>query len=83
MAEQPTPPSAPEQHVTPDHEVLHALVQKLRGASVVDNQVTRTVSLSEADAKELADTLEQMATRLEAHPAASRPGRPATPDAKP
>ena len=68
-----TPPAPPV-----DHEVLRTLVQQLRGAGVVDNQVTRTVSLSEADAKQMADTLEQLAQRLEAHPSSHRP-----PPAKP
>lgn len=82
MAEQPTSQPVPEP-VTPDHEVLQGLVQKLRSAGVVDTQVAREVHLSEADAHEMADALEQLATRLESHPAASRPGRPGAPDAKP
>ncbi len=79
MAEQPTPPPAPATpDQPPDHQVLQNLVQKLRGAAVVDTQVSREVHLSEADAKEIADTLEQMAGRLE-HPAGARTGQPAKP----
>jgi hypothetical protein len=69
MAEQSTtvqqPQLTPADQPQPDHVVLQSLAQTIRDAGVVDNQTSRMVQLSEADAKELTATLEQMAQRLE------------------
>ncbi len=73
----PTPPTPAPDQPPPDHAVLRALVQRLRGVGVTDTQTAREVHLSEEDAKQMADALEQMAQRLEAHATPVRPGQPA------
>ncbi len=83
MAEQPTTPPVTPDAPAVDPIMVQGLMQKLRSAPVTDTQVERTVQLTEADAKALADTLEALTKSHEAQAPGARAGQARAGEAKP